>query len=326
MEPKFSIIIPVYNVRDYIGECLNSVVNQTLRDIEIICVNDGTKDDSMTVVDLFAAKDDRIKIVNKANGGLASARNAGLKIATGRYVCFVDSDDYIVPTFCERIYHEILEHSPDVVGFGAEVFPLSKNTARWVVDFLSPYTDILKDVEDVASTLVFGSNRIYPFVWRNCFRREFLEENKISFDEHVKFGEDTVFQTTAFMFVKCAVIISDKLYCYRYDRKNSLMNRTYKDMYALMKEHITIVDCIGYEWESVGLLPKYSSEYAELAMDFVGYQLVKKENRNMSEMIPELMEVIKNHGAPVNADKIKVRYRGIYKKYLKTLTEQHELN
>jgi glycosyltransferase involved in cell wall biosynthesis len=93
--PKVSIVIPVYNVEKYLRQCLDSVVNQTLKDIEIICVNDGSTDNSLQILEEYANKDDRIKIINKDNGGLSSARNAGLEIATGVYIGFVDSDDYI---------------------------------------------------------------------------------------------------------------------------------------------------------------------------------------------------------------------------------------
>ena len=95
MQPKVSVIIPVYNVEKYLRQCLDSVVNQTLKDIEIICIDDGSTDNSLNILKEYAQKDNRIKIISKKNGGLSSARNAGLKFATGEFVGFVDSDDYI---------------------------------------------------------------------------------------------------------------------------------------------------------------------------------------------------------------------------------------
>ena len=93
-EIKVSVIIPVYNVEKYIRQCLESVTNQTLKDIEIIVVNDGTKDNSMKIVEEYLS-DERMKIINKENGGLSSARNAGIKATQGKYICFIDSDDFI---------------------------------------------------------------------------------------------------------------------------------------------------------------------------------------------------------------------------------------
>ena len=102
VRPKISVVIPIYNVEAYLSRCLESVVNQTLLDIEIICVNDGTKDHSVDVVKKYKDIDDRIQLVEKKNGGLASARNAGMKVATGQMILFLDSDDYLALNACER--------------------------------------------------------------------------------------------------------------------------------------------------------------------------------------------------------------------------------
>ena len=115
--PKISIIIPIYNVEDYAGKCLESVTNQTLKDIEVICVDDGTKDNSCAVVEAYMKEDDRIKLVHKENGGLSSARNYGLQYATGEYIWWIDSDDYIEKNGCERLYDAIQEYHPDLIHF-----------------------------------------------------------------------------------------------------------------------------------------------------------------------------------------------------------------
>ena len=107
--PKISIIIPIYNVEDYVGKCLESVTNQTLKDIEVICVDDGTKDNSCAVVEAYMKEDDRIKLVHKENGGLSSARNYGLQYATGEYIWWIDSDDYIEKNGCESRKKEYFE-------------------------------------------------------------------------------------------------------------------------------------------------------------------------------------------------------------------------
>lgn len=101
---KVSVIIPVYNVEDYIEKCLESVVNQTLKEIEIIVVNDGTKDNSMKKIEKYFS-DSRIKIINKQNGGQSSARNAGLAISKGEYISFIDSDDFIEEKMLEELYN-----------------------------------------------------------------------------------------------------------------------------------------------------------------------------------------------------------------------------
>ena len=121
--PKVSIIIPIYNVEDYLSRCLESVMNQTLSDIEIIGVNDGTKDNSVEIMREYMALDSRMQLVEKENGGLSSARNAGLAVATGDMILFLDSDDYFALNACERIYEERLNHGADIIVFGSTPFP-----------------------------------------------------------------------------------------------------------------------------------------------------------------------------------------------------------
>lgn len=104
-DPKVSVIIPVYNVEKYLDDCLENVVNQTLQDIEIICVNDGSTDNSLEVLQKYENEDARIKIINKENGGLSSARNAGIKEAKGEYILFLDSDDMVSRGVCKNAYY-----------------------------------------------------------------------------------------------------------------------------------------------------------------------------------------------------------------------------
>ena len=136
--PKISIIIPIYNVEDYVGKCLESVTNQTLKDIEVICVDDGTKDNSCAVVEAYMKEDDRIKLVHKENGGLSSARNYGLQYATGEYTWWIDSDDYIEKNGCERLYDAIQENHPDLITFGANCIPEYPEPDQWTLDNFSP--------------------------------------------------------------------------------------------------------------------------------------------------------------------------------------------
>ena len=177
--PRFSIIIPVYNVQDYLSKCLDSVLGQTMLDIEIVCVDDGSKDESSKILTQYSKVDERIKLIRKENGGLSSARNAGLKVAQGEYICFLDSDDYVEPNFCERIYREVLEHRPDIIVFGANVFPLTKDTDPWTYNNLSPKT---KKYKSFTPEILLSENRGYPFVWRNCFKKEFLDKKHLKFN------------------------------------------------------------------------------------------------------------------------------------------------
>lgn len=117
--PLVSILVPVYNVELYLRQCLDSLKKQSLTDIEIICVNDGSTDGSLDILNDYASTDNRIKIINKRNGGLPSARNAGLDAATGEYVGFVDGDDFVEPDMFKKLYLAAKHEKADIVVCGA---------------------------------------------------------------------------------------------------------------------------------------------------------------------------------------------------------------
>lgn len=117
-----SIIIPVYNVEKYLRQCLESVINQTYKNLEIILVDDGSKDASGGICDEYAEKDGRIKVIHKENGGVSSARNVGLENVTGSYIAFIDSDDYVLPCFIERLYNIVKKHNVDLVDCNYTTF------------------------------------------------------------------------------------------------------------------------------------------------------------------------------------------------------------
>ncbi len=307
--PKFSIIIPVYNVENYLSRCLDSVVNQTLLDIEIICVNDGSKDNSDRILKQYANLDDRIKIIEKENGGLSSARNAGMKIARGDYICFLDSDDYVEKFFCERLYKEVLENNPDIIVFGANIFPLTKDTEFWIYKSLSPITHKFRRF---SSAILLSDNRGYPFVWRNCFKRNYLHQKRLQFNEDIKFGEDTVFQLCAFPGAKNIIYISDKLYNYRYDRKNSLMFKFRRDDTKRLYEHLEIIDKIAEYWERAGYLPRWDYLFAAFVLDFMGYDLAQYKLDDKKNIVEKLFKILHRYGVELKWLNTPHQYRKYY--------------
>ena len=113
---KVSVIVPVYNVEKYLRECLNFLVNQTLKEIEIICINDGSEDSSLEILNEYASKDSRFVIINQENSGQSVARNKGLDIAKGEYIGFVDSDDWVDLNFFENLYSEAVKNNSDIAA------------------------------------------------------------------------------------------------------------------------------------------------------------------------------------------------------------------
>ena len=124
---KISIVVPVYNVEKYLSKCLESLISQTLADIEIICINDGSTDKSLEILENYASKDNRVKIINQENQGVSTARNNGLACANGEYVTFVDSDDWLESNSCEELYNKAIQTNSDIVLFSHyDVFPNKK--------------------------------------------------------------------------------------------------------------------------------------------------------------------------------------------------------
>lgn len=285
--PKFSVIIPVYNVENYLSQCLDSVVNQTMLDVEIICVNDGTKDRSRTVLEKYQAFDDRIQIIDKENGGISSARNAGLKAASGEYIVFLDSDDYIETNTCERLYYEVLEHYADIIVFGGQIFPTHLETNEWLVHNLA-----VRSIEyhNGGTEALFHENGSYPFSWRCCFKRDFLIKNQLLFCEEISFAEDLVFQFMTFPMAKDVIFIADKLYHYRWKRPNSLMENAGKDLYKKYKHHLQAMRIIAEYWKRKGLLEQYAKEFMNWTVLFMGWDMYQYNGYAKQELIRELRE------------------------------------
>ena len=286
MTPRITVIVPVYNVEDYLAWCLDSIVAQSLKDIEVVCVNDGTKDSSRDIAARYAKADSRFVIVDKPNGGLSSARNAGIRAASAPYVCFVDSDDRITPDACEKIVAAFERSVADVITFGANCYPTSAGY-DWLIERLSP-CDV--EYEGFAPDLIF-KEMSRPFVWRTACRKDFLTENGLFFDEGLLFGEDQVFHFAIYPRAHKTVLLSDKLYDYRVNREGSLMARVAGDSERKMAEHTTITKHIFADWASAGFLRQYPAELVAWSVDFAlyGMSLLPEPSRN--KLIQGLREV-----------------------------------
>lgn len=206
----FSIIIPVYNVALYLPACLDSVQAQTFPVFEVICVNDGSTDDSLNIIEQYAAKDSRIKVVSQANAGLSAARNTGMLAATGEFVLFLDSDDWLEPQALERLA-SIIE-GQDMICF---------NGRRYLEDY-GKYeeADTLTPEQNISGWEYYNKyslqHRNFAFVCvvLRLYRRDFLIENNLWFAEGI-FHEDNRFTPLACFFAKNVRVINDTLYNYR---------------------------------------------------------------------------------------------------------------
>lgn len=215
---QVTIVVPFYNVEAYIGECLDSLVIQTHNNVEILCVDDCSQDDSLTIVEAYAAMDCRIKIIKyKENMGLGAARNTGIKHASSDYICFVDSDDYVSDRFVELLYQAIRKDNSDVAI-----------CCFWKDDenIISPYGANRKNdnyiISRNKSNVLEIARQFNPGCTNRIYKHDLLTRNNIIQSEK-RYYEDVIFWLMT-VYHSCKIsIISDRLYYYR-QRSDSIMN------------------------------------------------------------------------------------------------------
>jgi len=238
--PFFSIIVPVYNVDKYLRGCIESIVNQSFEELEIICVNDGSQDLSYRILEEYKERDERVQVIVQPNAGLASARNTGLDSATGKYVLFIDSDDWVSEDMCEILADHISSQSVETVIYGTEVYPGDIPAPGWLFDVL-PVNDLY--IESLSLDSVFTMKSLQTFSWRHCFSRALLEDNHIRFDSKLRYGEDLTFGLIAFPKVtKGALFLSNLLYHYRHWRPDSLMEKAQRNKVEFLTAQLDLVD------------------------------------------------------------------------------------
>ena len=287
--PKVSLIIPIYQVEDYLSMCLDSCLEQTLLDMEIICVDDGSKDDSGNIADAYAKLDPRIKVIHKENGGLSSARNAGLKAAQGELIMFLDSDDYLQPWACARMWEENLQHPADIIIFGSDVFPAYYKVDDWLWWTLSTPKAYFTKFKPF---VLFKTTGAIPFVWRQAYTRKLLEKADVMFDESVRYGEDVIFQLEVFPYAKYFSFIPDRAYMYRFQRPDSLMAVEKKDEDGRIRKHITVVEKGSAFWYERGLMDKYGKYYFEWALEYIVSDLKKYNFKDVGSVARDFMTAL----------------------------------
>ncbi len=219
---KISVIIPVYNTEKYLDECLDNIDNQTLKEIEIICVNDGSTDNSLEVLKRHQKKDKRIKIINQENAGVSVARNTGIKAAKGKYIMFADSDD-LIPAYAYKKAFECAEkYNADIVQLGNICFEDGKeidlNSFSYDDSKIEIYTR--EKSENPYDTLKVEMTSIWNKIWK----KSWLIENNLFFKEGIKIAEDGLFNIIAFANLDRLVHDNNIFYCYRQNRPESTLS------------------------------------------------------------------------------------------------------
>ena len=220
---KVSVIIPVYNTEKYLRKCLDSVVNQTLKDLEIICIDDGSTDSSLQILKEYARKDSRIVIIKQRNKHAGVARNNGLKIAKGEFIHFLDSDDWLELNAYEKLYDIIKNTGADLVKFKAYSYnnKTGEITSRPYLDIEwvnKKYFDNYLSIDEAPQDTL----RLPDSPWSGIYKREFLQNNKIYFDNLIC-ANDGGFFYRCIINAKKVYLSSEKLYYYRENMETSLV-------------------------------------------------------------------------------------------------------
>ncbi|WP_332379773.1 glycosyltransferase [Lactococcus lactis] len=230
MNPLISIIVPTYNVEKYIRTCIESILAQTYRNIEVIIVNDGSTDQSLAVISDLICSHHNVKVINQKNQGVSVARNTGIDVATGKYITFVDPDDKIMPDFVSSLYQIADKTGADIVRGSFRDFNGNIPKA-WVPDFNVPTN---------CGTIVldqFLSSNISFAVWSSIYRLDFINSNHIRFTPGILL-EDGDFTTRAYMLAKLVATSPEPNYAYRINRPGSILTTKNAQKMSLSEEKV----------------------------------------------------------------------------------------
>ncbi|MDU2673331.1 MAG: glycosyltransferase [Clostridium sp.] len=260
--PEVSIIVPIYNAEKYMEKCIDSILNQTLNDIEVILVNDGSSDNSATIADNYAKNDLRVRVIHQRNSGPSVARNNGIKLATGKYIGFVDSDDYIENTMYERLFNIANDNQVQVAMCNYREIRTYDNRKEEVKSNLISnkfYSE--KDIsKDIIST--FSKNQNYGFytLCNKIYLREWLINSEIEIDTNRDHGEDWWFNINVFSKLESFICIEDCLYNYVHVNKESLMIKYRENQFDLF---------LDGRRKLVSIIPEGFIDYKELNTRFI---------------------------------------------------------
>jgi len=283
LEELISVIIPVYNVNKYLNKCIGSIVNQTYKNLEIILVDDGSTDNSGEICDEWKQKDSRIKVIHKENGGPSNARNFGIEIAIGKYLFFIDADDYLNSDNIETLYKNLIENDSDISASGHiyETYIVQENKCA--------KESYVADSEEALKRLFTGNN-LFVVIWGKLFKKELFEEIRFPVG---KINEDVA---TLYKLIHKANKISNinKPGYHYVQRQNSLIHQKYGE------ERITVVEileeCVEFIRKNYPNLVEYAERYLILALNdcaiLTSKNKMKKEYRNLRKKLKQYLPMI----------------------------------
>lgn len=285
--PKVSIIIPVFNSEDFLTDCLMSVKNQTLSDIEIICIDDGSTDNSLEILKDFSKEDNRFKVFHQENSGAGFSRNAGLEKSRGEFVLFLDSDDWIENDACEKLYDQSINLNSDIVLFDA-VRHLPDNQSMDLIHFLDD--DSKKDFSSLSFDYDLVKDKVlnayFGVIWSKFYKKSFILENDISFPHH-KLYNDVEFHVKSMLLAKRISYFPKIFYHYKRIGQDSLQT-----IYVSSNEAIVFYDVMCGIKEFL-LENDFFEEFKFEFIEFTFKEFKRKLNEINDEFKPQYFEKIK---------------------------------
>lgn len=273
---RFSIIIPVFNVEEYLEQCVLSVLSQTYQDFEIILINDGSTDQSAIMCEQYETQDKRIQVIHKINEGLSSARNKGLELAIGDYILFIDSDDFWKHNrVLEDINNILLDNDFDLILFGFSYYYSDHR-----------HKDIHFEIDDLSNNFVLDLEKLvtrniyFASACNKCIKKNLLIDNQLFFP-FMRLSEDIIWCARLAMYVKKYTIFNDVVYMYRQKRKGSITyqvsEKNILDVFKSIEEGLELIQLIDNEKIEKALLIYFARYYLEI-IPYVGSYFIKNNN------------------------------------------------
>jgi len=281
--PAVSFVVPVHNVEPYLVQCIRSILAQTLKDIEVVCVNDGSTDRSLEVLNEYALSDPRIRVFSKDNGGVSSARNMGIEQVRGRYVSFIDADDWVDERYAETLFNLAEENNADIVVFSGSSVP----QVSWIEQVLVSSTAVLH--EHGADVLLHKTGCI-PLMCNKLYKRTIITDHHVRFDEEIALGEDLLFQFATFSHAQTVVFSEAKLYFYRTDREGSAVASA-ADIPTVLRKHIVLLHKAVEIWKKNNCLNGRELELLE-ATNFLFSDIYLLDMATFNQIAQELFEQV----------------------------------
>ena len=283
---RISIVIPAYNAERHVRRCLTSVLVQAHRDVECICVDDGSSDRTRNVLEAAANADERVVVLSQPNAGVSAARNAGLAVATGEVVLFVDADDQLLPGALDVIAQVFQDQRPACAVFGLVIDP--PEAAPLTLSHRLAPRDVV--YEPFHPDLIF-SEHTHPYAFRVAFSRDFLNENGLSFDSRLSLGEDEALLMTAYRLSSKTVLSSEKIYSYRMDDQSASHrdNRSDDVLPEKLEKHLTLVSVVLEDWKSRGLDGSCDVQIVVWALDLLMLDVSRLEADRQAYYLKRLL-------------------------------------